>query len=180
MITRDEKWMATCIFNAHQWSTCSKRQYFALIVDEFGNIVGSGYNGGPSGMPHCNEGHCPRAQMNSASGSNYDNCISIHAEANCIMRTQLGLSRRNSTLYVNGSPCFACAKLIVNSGVRRVVYLHDESYAQEEFVLDFLQKAGITLMDLSESEYCLCLRSNVTGLFSSKENHKSIQLQPNL
>lgn len=142
---KDVLFMDMCEHGAEAFSTCSKRQYYAIIVDSQGHVIGTGYNGGPKGMGHCNEGFCPRANQNSPSGSIYDNCIAIHAEANAIIHSDY-TERQSATLYVNGSPCYSCAKLIANSGIQRVVCKTDKSYAQEEEVFLMLMQVGIEVV----------------------------------
>lgn len=68
--------MDLCYSIASTFSTCGKRQYGAILVDDSGHVVGIGYNGGPSGFEHCKDGGCPRLQLNSPNGSSYDNCFS--------------------------------------------------------------------------------------------------------
>lgn len=100
-------------------SNCIRRQHGAVIVNRR-RIRSTGYNGPPSGHAHCDEGACPRAQSEAASGWGHDNCIAIHAEANAILYSSPG-ERDGSTIYITGVPCFGCAKLIANSGIVEVV-----------------------------------------------------------
>ena len=100
-------------------ATCVRRKVGAVIVRER-HIVSTGYNGGPSGTRHCDEGGCPRATSEAAMGSGYDSCIAIHAEANALLFCGPE-ARRNATIYCTDLPCFGCAKLIANSGITEVV-----------------------------------------------------------
>lgn len=143
MNAKDFKWLQTCVENAERFSTCGKRQYFAVILDRFGHVAGTGYNGGPKGMPHCVDGACPRLQQDSPSGSQYSNCIAIHSEANALLHSDYTARRDGGTLYVNGPPCWDCAKLIANSGISRVVHLTDPAYADYPRVEQFLTMGGI-------------------------------------
>lgn len=140
--SHEEKWLNACGDLAKTFSTCAKRQYAAVIVAPNKRVIGFGYNGSPPGMPHCNEGHCPRLKQDSSNGSNYDNCISQHAEAGALLWSDPAM-RQGATLIVNGPPCMGCAKLIASSGVSRVVYRVDNSYQQWSEIEDFLTKAGI-------------------------------------
>jgi dCMP deaminase len=149
---KDYNWLRTCRDSAQVFSTCGKRQYYCVIVDRYGHNIGTGYNGGPKGMPHCVDGACPRFIEGSAPGSNYDNCIAIHAEANALLHSDYTARRDGGTLYVNGTPCYTCAKLIVNSGIGRVVYMEDDSYMDWPTVESFLNSAGITLVGIASSE----------------------------
>lgn len=143
----EKKWLEACIYLAQSFSTCSKRQYAAVILAPNKRVIGFGYNGSPPGMGHCVDGHCPRAQEGSKNGSEYDNCIAQHAEAGALLWSDPSM-RTGSTIIVNGPPCMGCAKLIASSGVARVIYLEDSSYAQWQDVKKFLYSAGIQTLGL--------------------------------
>lgn len=100
-------------------STCVRRKVGAVIVRDR-HIISTGYNGGPSGYPHCDEGGCPRARSDAPMGSNYDACVAIHAEANALLFCG-PQDRENASIYCTDLPCFGCAKLISNSGITEVV-----------------------------------------------------------
>lgn len=138
---KDRQYLQLCIESAKIFSTCSKRKYAAVLVDQKGHIVGMGYNGGPSGFTHCEDGGCPRLLDNSPNGTNYDNCIAVHAEANALIHSDYSSSAYK--LYVNGPPCFSCAKLIANSTIKHVYCLEDIAYQQWDKVRSFLLQAGI-------------------------------------
>lgn len=141
MQRKDRQYLQLCQSAASIFSTCAKRKYACVLVDENDHIVGMGYNGGPRGFVHCEDGGCPRLIQNSPNGSNYDNCIAVHAEANAIIHSDYSSSPHK--LYVNGPPCFSCAKLVANSTVKHVYCLEDISYKDWEKVKNFLNKAGI-------------------------------------
>ncbi len=121
-------------------STCVRRKVGAVIVRER-HIVSTGYNGGPSGYPHCDEGGCPRAQTDAPMGTDYDGCVAIHAEANALLFCG-PQDRRNATIYCTDLPCFGCAKLIANSGISEVVAARGLYDGWEE-VRTFLLDAGV-------------------------------------
>src|ERR1051325_10189647 len=126
---KDIRWLEMCQLGAQLFSTCAKRKYFAILLDENGRVLSTGYNGVPSGMPHCEgENGCPRLSANSPSGSNYDNCYSLHAESNCLLFSNYAERKGNLTLVVNGPPCMSCAKLCVNADIKRIVYIEDAEY----------------------------------------------------
>ena len=118
---KDIQFIKLCVEASKIFSTCSKKKYCAVLVDHLNHIVGFGYNGGPSGYTHCDEGGCPRVEENSPSGSLYDNCIAIHAEANALLHSDY--STKAERLYINGRPCFDCAKLIANTTVKKLYYI---------------------------------------------------------
>lgn len=142
---KDKAWMDICYFSAARLSTCGKRQYCSVILGADGSVVGMGYNGSPPGMKHCIDGGCPRFLEGSVPGTNYDNCVSVHAEENAIIRSAPE-ARRGGTILVNGTPCFGCAKKICNSGVDRAVVVDDPSYPTGEDSYKFIYKAGIDVV----------------------------------
>jgi dCMP deaminase len=113
-----------------------------------GRVAGVGYNGSPPGVGHCIDGACPRYAMGSEPGSQYDNCIAQHAEANALLWSDPSL-RNGGTLIVNGPPCFGCAKQIASAGISRVVYVSDNSYLDFDRSIAILQQAGIELVSVS-------------------------------
>ncbi len=121
-------------------ATCSRRKHGAVIVHQR-RIVATGYNGGPSGYPHCEDGGCPRALSEAKQGYDYEHCIAIHAEANALLFSSPE-EREGSSLYCTGAPCFGCAKLIANSGVSEVVAAGNR-YEGWEQVREFLLRAGV-------------------------------------
>lgn len=141
------QYMQLCIETARIFSTCGKKKYAAVLVDEYDHIVGIGYNGGPRGFDHCEDGGCPRLIEMSKSGSNYDNCIAVHAEANALLHSDYSL--RPSKIYVNGPPCFSCAKLIANSTIEHVYYVKDDSYKDWINVNNFLNKAKVNTYEVN-------------------------------
>jgi dCMP deaminase len=117
-----------------QRSTCSKPNA-ALLVKE-SRIISMGYNGSPKDQPHCLEAGC----IQGPDGG----CIrTIHAEQNAIaFAAKHGISTDGATLYTTSSPCYSCAKLIINSGVIEVIYL--DLYRDTEGI-DLLTESGITI-----------------------------------
>ena len=116
-------------------SYCRRRQVGALIVKDK-MIISDGYNGTPSGF----ENVCEDEQ-------NVTKPYVLHAEANAITKiARSNNSSDGSTLYVTASPCIECAKLIIQAGIRRVVY--SEKYRLEDGI-DLLRRAGIEVVYLS-------------------------------
>jgi dCMP deaminase len=121
-------------------ATCIRRKHGSVIV-KGRRIVSTGYNGGPSGYPHCDEGACPRAASDAPQGHDYERCIAIHAEANALLFCSPE-ERDGASLYCTGAPCFGCAKLIANSGVGEVVASGGRYEGWDE-VRDFLRRSGV-------------------------------------
>jgi dCMP deaminase len=143
-VTKQEKYLAWAESGAKIFSTCAKAQYMALVVDRYGIVVATGYNGVPSGFKHCKDGGCPRAETVEQGGS-YDNCSALHAEANALLRVSRE-SCEGATIYVSGLPCWDCAKLIVGSGIKRVVYRMGRKPVDLSKVLFFFEDAGVELV----------------------------------
>lgn len=139
--------MELCKSASGIFSTCGKKKYAAFLIDEVGHVVGMGYNGAPSGHLHCEDGGCPRFVENSPSGTNYDNCVAIHAEANAFLHSDY--SSKPTKIYVNGPPCFTCAKLIANSTIREVYYIIDKDYSDWNRVKLFLEKSNIKVIEVA-------------------------------
>lgn len=116
-------------------SYCERRKVGALVVKDK-TIISDGYNGTPSGF----ENRCE-------DGNNVTHPYVLHAEANAI--TKLARSSNNSdgsTLYVTASPCIECAKLIIQAGIKKVVYA--EKYRLTDGI-DLLRQAGVEVIYLN-------------------------------
>ena len=122
---------------AHIWSEnsyCKRRKVGALVVKDK-TIISDGYNGTPSGFENVCEDE-----------NNVTKPYVLHAEANAITKLARSTnSGEGATLYVTASPCIECAKLIIQAGIRRVVY--GEKYRLDDG-LRLLQRAGV------ETVYC--------------------------
>ena len=122
-------------------STCMRRMFGAIIVAN-DSIIATGYNGAPRGRKNCSDmGICMRDKLNIPRGERYELCRSVHAEANAITKVaKSSNSSLGSTLYVTASPCMECAKLIIQSGIKRVVYRREYRITDG---IDLLKRAGI-------------------------------------
>jgi dCMP deaminase len=122
-------------------STCDRAFVGCVLVLEK-RILTTGFNGSPAGQAHCDdaghlmvEGHCVRT---------------IHAETNAIIQAALhGVSTRGAICYVTHFPCINCSKVLINSGITRLVYC--ESYRPDPVAFDFLNGAKI---DIIQKEFC--------------------------
>jgi dCMP deaminase len=144
------KWLKACTTLSTIFSTCAKRQYFAVVLAPNKRVSGVGYNGSPPGMDHCTDGACPRLIEESESGTSYDNCISQHAEQGALLWSDPS-TRQGGTLIVNGPPCMGCAKLIASSGIARVVHYEDPSYKAWNNVKMFLNAAGVFVVSVTHA-----------------------------
>jgi dCMP deaminase len=117
----DETWMQVADAVAKR-SRCSRAQIGAVVVSKDQRISSTGYNGPSAMFPHEGEciNWCPRAQGVVPLTNTYDSCPSIHAEANALL--YVDRSRvEDGTIYITDAACYQCAKLISNSGIKRVV-----------------------------------------------------------
>ena len=132
----DQRYLAM----ARIWSLnsyCVRRQVGALMVKDK-MIISDGYNGTPSGFENvCEDGDVTKPYV-------------LHAEANAISKVaKSNNSSMGATMYITASPCIECAKLIIQSGIRRVVYSEDYRLADG---IELLRRAGITVdyIDLND------------------------------
>lgn len=118
-LTRDEYYLEMLSLVAGR-STCPRRAVGAVIVDKAGHVLSTGYNGVPSGVPHCVDVPCPGA---SDPKGDTRRCLAIHAEQNALLQcSRLDLAH---TLYVSVICCFTCAKLVCNTPIKRIVAAED-------------------------------------------------------
>ena len=124
-------------------SNCMKRKVAAIIVKDK-RIISTGYNGTPRGVKNCNEGGCKRCNSFSAAGTNLSECLCSHGEENAIVQASYhGVPLKSTTLYTTFSPCLTCAKMIINSGITKVIY--NMKYPLGGTAMKMLKEAGIKL-----------------------------------
>jgi dCMP deaminase len=120
---------------AKEWaklSHCTRKQVGALLVKN-GVIISDGYNGTPSGFPNTCE-----------NDEGETHWYVLHAEANAILKVAKSTNNAHgSTLYITLSPCKDCCKLILQSGITRMVYL--DAY-KDATAIDFLKNSGIEVV----------------------------------
>lgn len=109
---------------ASERTTCLRRKVGAVIVKDK-SVVSTGYNGPPRGAPSCEEkGGCMRQKLNIPSGQRHELCRAAHAEANAIVQAaKLGNSTENAVVYCTNFPCSLCVKLMINAGIKEIVYV---------------------------------------------------------
>lgn len=122
---------------AQEWSKlshCSRKKVGALLVRD-GMIISDGYNGTPSGFDNCCE--------NEAGETNW---YVLHAEANAILKiARSNNSANGATLYITLSPCKECSKLVLQAGIKRVVYIN---HYKDDEGLNFLAQAGVEVVNI--------------------------------
>lgn len=132
-------------------ATCPVRSVGAVLVNpETKAVLGTGYNGAPIGMPHCNEACATREH-----GEKSENCKAVHAENNTIyMAARHGTNPRGSVLYSTLAPCPRCARALIQVGVQKVVYLHDSAYPE---ALKELESAGVDVIKWNPASDTRCV-----------------------
>jgi len=133
----DEYFMAITELAAGR-STCLRR-HIGSVITKGNRIVSTGYNGAPSGMEHCLVLGCLRDEMNIPSGTRAEICRGLHAEQNALLFAK-GTDLAGGTLYCTNQPCVVCAKLIIQSGIRSVVYSQDYP---DKLAMEFFRESGI-------------------------------------
>lgn len=140
-----KEWDLHFMREAKLWSEMSKclSRHVGAVLVKNKRVIGTGYNGPPSGIPHCDyreidvstriapytnhfvDNKCPRQRLGYGSGEGLENCPAVHAEINPILQAaRFGTSTVGSTLYCYcGTPCHNCAKEIIQAGIIRVVCL---------------------------------------------------------
>jgi len=120
------------------------------VITKNNRIISTGYVGSPIGLPHCDEvGHEMHTVIHE-DGSKTQHCIrTIHAEQNAICEAaRMGIALEGGTLYCKMTPCYTCAKMIINAGIKRVVCAQDYHAATRTKVI--LKEANIDYFLVSE------------------------------
>lgn len=123
-------------------STCLRHDIGAVLVNNK-RILATGYNGAPRKMKHCLEAGCIRDKLKIASGTRAEICRAVHAEQNAVIQCAVyGVSSEGSTIYITHQPCTICTKILINAGVKRIVY---ENPYPDEFSQKLLKESGVEL-----------------------------------
>ena len=154
-ITWDEYFMGVALLAAER-SKDPSTQVGACIIDNNNRIISTGYNGFPKG---CSDDEFPWNRDASAGETKYP--FVVHAELNAILNAQ-GTSVVNSRLYVSLFPCNECAKAIIQSGIREVVYLSDKYNGTPTDIASkkMLEAAGVKLTKLKPTKANIVLSFN--------------------
>jgi dCMP deaminase len=140
-IAKQERYDRAYLKMAIEWaklSHCTRKKVGALLVRD-NMIISDGYNGTPSGFANNCEDEVGDTHW-----------YVLHAEANAIMKVARSTNNaRESTLYITLSPCKECCKLILQAGIRRLVYVHEY---KDITGIDFLKSAGVDIVRISDIE----------------------------
>jgi len=130
-------------------STCLRRQVGAVLVRDK-HILATGYNGAPAGAPHCQEVGCLREQLGVPPGERHELCRGLHAEQNAIIQAALhGVTTMGSTLYVTCQPCVVCTKMLINAGVKRILF---QGPYPDPLAREMLRDSGLLLERYGKDE----------------------------
>ena len=143
-----DKWDARFMEITHMvatWSSCfQENRQIGAVIAKNKRIMTTGYNGASAGIKSCKErGECLRRKLNIPSGTRHELCYATHAEQNAIIQAaKMGICIDGATLYCTHQPCAICTKMIINSGIKRVVYQHGYP---DDFSLELLSEAGVLI-----------------------------------
>lgn len=140
-------------------STCLSRPTGAIIVKDK-QVIATGYNGSMPNAMHCSDdGACFRRKVGANDLHKYDNCRSVHAEANAIAQaSKKGISVDGAEIYTTLHPCYVCTKLMVSSGIKKVHYEFEYKFSdgsQDKLWEEALAEAGIEAEQVNLSNVAL-------------------------
>lgn len=127
-------------------ATCPRRQVGAVVVRDR-RILATGYNGAPRGLSHCPDGGPENDWPNGCMRAGH--CIrSLHAEQNALLQAaMIGVPCEGATIYVTCQPCNMCAKMIINAGVKQVIY---EGDYPDDFSLELFRESELEVYRYTE------------------------------
>lgn len=134
------------------WSSCYQdNRHVGAIITKNKRVLTTGYNGAPAGIENCLEkGECMRRKLNIESGTKHELCYAVHAEQNAIIQAaKQGIAIDNATLYCTHQPCVICAKMIINAGIKRVVYKYGYP---DEFSIQLFKEANVIIEQYEENK----------------------------
>ena len=121
-------------------STCLRRSVGAVLVKDK-RILATGYNGAPAGLRHCEETGCLRKDASIPSGERHELCRGLHAEQNAIIQAAYhGITICGSTLYCTNKPCVICSKMLINAGIKEIIF---EAGYDDPLADQMLTEAGV-------------------------------------
>ena len=128
-------------------STCLRRQVGAVLVRDK-HIIATGYNGAPRGVSHCLDVGCLREELGIKSGERHEICRGTHAEQNSIIQAALhGVTTLGTTLYCTHQPCVLCTKMLINAGVKKIVFRGDYP---DSMALELIAEVGLEIVRWDE------------------------------
>ena len=132
------------------WSSCyQENRHVGAVIVKDKRIVATGYNGAPAGIKSCAErGECLRRVRNIASGTMQEVCYAVHAEQNAIIQAaKLGIPLDGAIMYVTHQPCVICTRMIINSGIKKVIY---KNGYPDDFALQLFSESNVEIVRFSD------------------------------
>ena len=145
----DERFMALAETVAG-WSSCYQdNRHVGAVAVKDKRVLTTGYNGASAGIESCSErGECLRRVKNIPSGTMQEVCYAVHAEQNAICQAaKLGISLDGAVMYVTHQPCVICTRMILNSGIKKVIY---KNGYPDAFALELFAQSGVELIKYSD------------------------------
>jgi dCMP deaminase len=142
-----DQYFSTITRQVAERSTCLRAKVGAVIVRDK-NILATGYNGAPAGLPHCTDVGCLVYESKTPAGESEENCYrTIHAEINAIAQAaKNGVGIRDADIYVTHTPCIQCLKVLINTGIKRICY---EREYKLHTLKELLNSAAVSLHQIS-------------------------------
>ncbi len=126
-------------------STCLRRKVGAIVVKNK-RIISSGYNGTLSNLEHCEKVGCLRQKLKIESGQRQELCRGMHAEANALLfAASYGVDMHNAVIYSTHQPCVLCAKMIIQTGIRQVIFTGEYP---DDLAIQLFKEAKVKLKKL--------------------------------
>ncbi len=126
-------------------STCLRNQVGAVIVKE-AQILSTGYNGAPKGLPHCEDVGCVREAQGVKPGERHELCRGLHAEQNAVIQAAYhGVSVRGAKIYCTTKPCSICTKILINAGIVEIVY--NEEY-EDDLATQLIKESDLRIRQI--------------------------------
>ena len=147
----DERFMSLAETVA-EWSSCyQQNRHVGAVAVKDKRVLTTGYNGAPAGIESCAErGECLRRVKNIASGTMQEVCYAVHAEQNAICQAaKLGISLEGAVMYVTHQPCVICTRMIINSGIKKVIY---KNGYPDEFAKELFRQSDVELIKYEDLE----------------------------
>ena len=147
----DERFMSLAETVA-EWSSCyQQNRHVGAVAVKDKRVLTTGYNGASAGIESCSErGECLRRVKNIASGTMQEVCYAVHAEQNAICQAaKLGISLEGAVMYVTHQPCVICTRMIINSGIKKVIY---KNGYPDEFAKELFRQSDVELIKYEDLE----------------------------
>ncbi len=136
-------------------SSCNRGRIGCIITRDH-RILATGYSGAPRGLPHCDDVGHEMHKVTHFDGSETEHCIrTTHAEQNAIaVAARFGISLDGGTLYCHMTPCYTCAKMIINAGIKNVIVLKDYLAGKRSKEIFKMAKITLAISTKEMERYC--------------------------